>query len=425
MVRQIKYDHNAIVTLPQDNTKEVSADEWNDGHNESGMTGHDATTLTISSGSITPVNDMHLVDGEGAADDDLDTIANTETAEFDELKLFAGSQTITVKHGTDNIFTLSEEDIELSTTVSTLFVRKGTNWYETGSGSSATSAGIFGDGSDGNAIISSNTDLGSSNVKNYLNLTINSGIELTGDSNMVIRVLETLTFGSATSSINVNGKGGAGGVNTEGPGNGGAGGGLLRVFANEIVGVGKLQANGEDGVDGTTPTGTSTGLVGADGINDGGILTAPTGGAPGTASSNRGGAGGGGLTGNGGDGPNSEAGGVGQTPAIIRTEILRDAQGAGGGAASSFATSSLNSGGGGGAGFIVLVCMGAIPAITLEAIGGDGGAGASQTGGAGGGAGFILVGFFTSDSSTKTVTGGTAPGSASDGDDGDSDSIPY
>ena len=140
MVRIGKYRHSAVATLPQDNTKEVSTDEWNDDHDEDGMTGHNATTLTIATGVITPVNDMHILDGEGAADDTLDTISNTESNDKDEIKLFAGSQNITVSNNVGNIFTLSGETISLSTTVYTKFTRVGTNWYETGSSSGSTDA---------------------------------------------------------------------------------------------------------------------------------------------------------------------------------------------------------------------------------------------------------------------------------------------
>ena len=118
MVRNIKYKHNKVSVLAQDNTKEVSKDEWNDGHNETGMTGHGTvTTLTISAGSITPINDMHIINGEGALPDNLDTMANTEAAEFDEIWLYAGDAVITVRNGIGNIFTLSGASVLLSTTV--------------------------------------------------------------------------------------------------------------------------------------------------------------------------------------------------------------------------------------------------------------------------------------------------------------------
>ncbi len=82
MVRNIKYDHNVVVTGSNDGTKQVSKDAWNDGHDEFGMFGHGSpTTLTIATGAIVPISSMHLIDGQGASDDQLDTITNTETAE--------------------------------------------------------------------------------------------------------------------------------------------------------------------------------------------------------------------------------------------------------------------------------------------------------------------------------------------------------
>lgn len=131
MVRNIKFDHNVVVTGTNDGTKQVSKDAWNDGHDETGMFGHGTvTTLTVATGAVVPINDMHKLDGEGAAADDLDTITNTETLEFDELDLLSGAQTVTITNS-GNIVTLSGADVILSTTVPTHLRRAGTSWFET------------------------------------------------------------------------------------------------------------------------------------------------------------------------------------------------------------------------------------------------------------------------------------------------------
>jgi len=138
MVRNIKFDHNVVITGCDDATKQVSLNAWNDGHNETGMFGHGTvTTLTIATGAITPINDMHKLDGEGASADNLDTITNTETAEFDELWLLQGAQTITVRDnsvGGGNIFLLNGATSLLSTTTPIKIIRSGTNWYQVGAG---------------------------------------------------------------------------------------------------------------------------------------------------------------------------------------------------------------------------------------------------------------------------------------------------
>ena len=131
MVRLGKFRHNVVVTGVNDGTKQVSKDAWNDDVAVTGMFGHTATILTIVTGSITPVNDMHKIDGEGAVADDLTTVDNTNTAEFDELWLLRGAQAITVKNS-GNLVTLTGLDISLSTTVPTKFIRIGTSWYEVG-----------------------------------------------------------------------------------------------------------------------------------------------------------------------------------------------------------------------------------------------------------------------------------------------------
>lgn len=203
MVRLGKYKHKKFAALPQDNTKEVSKNAWNDDHNELGMTGHGVvTTRTISSGAMTPIHDMHIVAGEGASNDELVTMGNSESEEFDEVQLFGGSQVITVKNS-GNIVTLSGLDLILSSTVATRFIRKDTTWYETGSsGGSSTTLGLFGDGSDGDVTISTNTVL--TETKFYNNLTINAGVTLSASTDkIVIYVKDTLTNNG---TISMNGK---------------------------------------------------------------------------------------------------------------------------------------------------------------------------------------------------------------------------
>jgi len=145
MVRKIKFNHNVVVTGSNDGGKQVSKDAWNDGHDEQGMIGHGTvTTLTISAGNITPIHDMHKLDGESASADNLDNILTTETAEFDELWLVKGVEVITVRDtqgGAGQIHTLSGNNLTLSATVPTKVIRVGADWYEVG----GSGSGVFAD----------------------------------------------------------------------------------------------------------------------------------------------------------------------------------------------------------------------------------------------------------------------------------------
>lgn len=455
MVRKTKYKHNKIVTLPQDNTKEVSKDEWNDSHDEVGMTGHGVvSTIVISSGAITPVNDMHIIDGEGAASDNLDNIINTETAEFDEILLYSGAQIITVKNGIGNIFTLSEIDIVLSSTIATKFIRKGTDWFETGSVSEASTDLIFGNGSDGSA---TNPALVGGDYKQFTNLTIDANTEWSGVGDIIVRVsgilnIEpgfTLTLSNLADS---KGDGGLGGIAVEGGGDGGDGGdskGMVLIIANTVIGTGTITSTGLDGIDGTNGAGagTSNGLPGENpstvqllGSIDAGLI--PEGGEAGTTdivgspdsiggdtgtdwgidtlaplitsvflttiTHSAGGAGGGsgasrnntqGLTGGGaGQGAGSPLAKGGKGGDGIRTNVL--------------AGSSGGAGGGGGHPCLLILITKTITALNIILTGGDGGDGGTgdTSGGAGGGGsgvGWLLVAAV--DNTVKTLTGG-APG---------------
>ena len=275
----------------------------------------------------------------------------------------------------------------------------------------------YGDGSDGDVTISSNTDLGSSNIKNYRNLTINAGIILEGNSGMVIRVSETLTFGSGTSQIHCNGKGGAGGTNGGGTGGvGGAGGGDLRVYAVTISGIGIISADGIDGGDATSSSSNTTGGNGGDGTNDG-TTVANTGGTGGAATWSVTGMGGAG-DGDGGHASRSVSCAqdtddmLGRTGYTVVKDLfygLTTGGGGGGGGSDNGNCATMAAGGGAGAGgYVKVICFNTIPAMTIRADGGDGGDGfaAGSTGGGAGGGGSVLVVAGSTDSSTKTAAVG-------------------
>lgn len=285
-------------------------------------------------------------------------------------------------------------------TIDTLYVRNtaNTSWTALDIDS------LFGDGSDGDVTISSNTDLGSSNKKNYNNLTINSGVYLTGNSPLIIRVSGVLTFASGTSIIKADGKGGAGGVNADG-GSGGNGGGQVSIFANTISGTGKVSSNGTDGGDVSgNAAGETASVAGTGGYMAGSVNSASGGSAGLDVNDNRGG-GGGAMAGNGGNGDTASGGTAHTTLPSNTLEARYD----GGGGGSAYHRGAVKKGGGGAGsgGFVRIYSVNNIPAVTLEAIGGIGGDSDTCAGGGGSG-GIIWVFTLGTDSSTKSVTGGAA-----------------
>ncbi len=172
----------------------------------------------------------------------------------------------------------------------------------------AFTSSFFGDGSDGNVVISSNTSL--TRDMFYNNLTINTGITLNPNGYKIF-VLEDLTqngTGVIARNGNTGGVGSAGGAAAVGGGGGGGGGGagstggIVAIYAKNIINSSDSfirsfgGAGGGGGAGGTGNTGTSgsSGAVGAGGaggvsLNDGTIkggLAGSVGSSGGTGSSN-------------------------------------------------------------------------------------------------------------------------------------------
>lgn len=290
-------------------------------------------------------------------------------------------------------------------TIDTFYQRNGANtgWFVKG-------FPWLGNGSDGSPTIAGNTDLGSSNNKNYVSLTINNGITLTANNGFTVRVMQTLTFGNASSQILVDGKGAAGGSSVAGNG-----GGTLKVVCYAISGTGLITANGANGTFNAGVTTAASGSVAQVYNNN---ATGSGGGGTGL-----GGGGGGAFAGSGGGGENTNVGGTAISITTITTLYTFLTQfgtfGAGGGG------SNNGVGGGGAGGLALLYCETAIPALTMQALGGNGtNDGATHKSGGGGG-GICIAMTRSTDSSTKTVTGGTGGGAAAaNGTAGSTVSIP-
>jgi len=140
MARQGWGRHAYEVTGSNDDSKQVSKNEWNADLNETGMFGFDLETKTLSSDALTPLSTANIVAGEGASADDFSFItygSSPDIAEEDILFFYKGSQVITVTHNTGsapsnsgNIQLLNGASKVLDTNLPLILQRKGNVFYE-------------------------------------------------------------------------------------------------------------------------------------------------------------------------------------------------------------------------------------------------------------------------------------------------------
>lgn len=81
------------------------------------------STLTIASGLITAIGVQHLVDGEGAASDDLDTILGGSDGQILIIRCVNAARVITIKHNTGNIKTPGGSDVSLDDTAKEIILK--------------------------------------------------------------------------------------------------------------------------------------------------------------------------------------------------------------------------------------------------------------------------------------------------------------
>lgn len=294
-----------------------------------------------------------------------------------------------------------------------------TRWMVFGSGSQSllgavTPQQIYGDGSDGDVVISVNTTLARNMF--YNNLTVNTGIVLS-TANYHICVLGTLTL-SGTAIISADGGAGGDGVAAAG-----GAAGVAAVFG--LSGGGSNGAAGNHtgtGSPGVTTTATPRGFT--QGTAAGGAINGVGGnGAPGQ--------------GGGGGGNNSAVGGTGGpcgANVLPASGDVHDimialfgwvgrssaggvfAGGSGGGSGAGDAAVPAQAGGGGaGGGWCVVRARQIVGTGQLTSKGGKGGNGAATgnvqgTGGAGGGSGGVLVVVINSGAFPTTSIAGGAGG---------------
>ena len=145
MARKAIYKHATQVdtnTYPDDGSSPVGSNEWNEAPDAEGMLGFSpqTATITISSGALTITDSVTVAAAETGTTDTIDTIAITNTSEYDLVYLFADSgDTITLTNTSSpsvsgQIRTVSNANETLSTTSPTILIRKGNYWYGYGGG---------------------------------------------------------------------------------------------------------------------------------------------------------------------------------------------------------------------------------------------------------------------------------------------------
>jgi predicted GH43/DUF377 family glycosyl hydrolase len=111
--------------------------------------------LTISGGTVTITSDWHIIAAESGTTDDLATISGGVAGQFLLIQPDSGD-TITVKHGTGNIYLNGEEDFVLDGEKSLLLFFDGTNWSDIGAGGGSSSHYELLQDEDGNPITDEN-----------------------------------------------------------------------------------------------------------------------------------------------------------------------------------------------------------------------------------------------------------------------------
>ena len=136
------WGRHSTVATGADSGDQVSVNAWNADLDKQGMLGFSpqTATITISSGALTVTDSITVAAAETGTTDTIDTIAITNTNEYDLIYLFADAgDTITLTNTSSpssdgQIRTISDANETLSSTVPTILIRKGTYWYGYGGG---------------------------------------------------------------------------------------------------------------------------------------------------------------------------------------------------------------------------------------------------------------------------------------------------
>jgi hypothetical protein len=195
MARKAIYKHATQVdatAYPDDPSAPIGTNEWNENPDPAGMLGFTAQTVA-SATSVGVTNSVVSLTGST----DVATFATADTAENDLLWVTT-TGTVTLKHGTGNIYTKSGADTDLSTTEPLVFIRKGANWYQYG-GAPTASPTFTGTIAGANMTLSGNLTVSGATT------TINSTTLTIDDKNIILADGATNDTGADGGGITIKG----------------------------------------------------------------------------------------------------------------------------------------------------------------------------------------------------------------------------
>lgn len=162
-----------------------------------------ATELTISGGSITITQSIHKLQPESGTEDDLDTIVGVAAGDLVILYCAdAGTDTITIKHGTGNISCMGEDDLELSEG-GVLLYSDGTTVYAIGGGGGGGDTGgwtedentwAYSSVDDPTGVLTINAD-----ATSYL--SVGQRIKFTNGGNTIYGIVTAISYSAPNTAV--------------------------------------------------------------------------------------------------------------------------------------------------------------------------------------------------------------------------------
>jgi len=134
LTRKEYKQHKKVNAAVDDGVSEVQPQHWNgNAHSQLGFFGFDGVAVTLATDAFVIEDSFNTVSAESGTADNLATITQTDSLANDVVRLVPHSgHTITVKHGTGNIFLLGGVDKVLDANVPMKLIHVGSSWYEEG-----------------------------------------------------------------------------------------------------------------------------------------------------------------------------------------------------------------------------------------------------------------------------------------------------
>jgi len=169
MANQVWGKHATVVTGSNDDSKQVSKNEWNENLNRKGLLGFDAETIASASSVTIPDDSSNDVSSfiKLSGSTSVDTLVTTNTGEGDLLYIITtGSVTLnntSSPSSAGDIRLLGDANKDLSTTVPTLLMRISDYWYEYGGGATVDAGDLTGTTLASGVVTTSATTVGALN----------------------------------------------------------------------------------------------------------------------------------------------------------------------------------------------------------------------------------------------------------------------